>query len=182
MDIFGQINKRSIRAEIMQYRSSLYRVALSWTGDQMLADDITQDTMARALTKYYQLKDHTKLEHWLFRILNNCWREYLRRQRPTIELDDLILISEDVTETGVRKQQVAERVRMAISTLPLGQRQAVTMVDLKGFSYAEVSEILEIPLGTVMSRLSRARNTLKKQLLSLQGELSPQRCHVRRVK
>ena len=182
MSIFGQISKGGIRAEIMHHRSSLYRVALSWTGDKMLADDITQDTMARALTKYHQLKDHSKLEHWLFRILNNCWREYLRQQRPTIELDDLILTSEDTTETGFRQQQVVGRVRTAIGTLPLGQRQVVTMVDLQGFSYSEVSEILEIPIGTVMSRLNRARNALKRELLSLQGGLSPRRCHIRRVK
>ena len=93
-----------------------------------------------------------------------------------------MLISEQTPELGLRKQQVIDRVRTAISRLPLGQRQVITLVDLKGFTYAEVAEVLEIPVGTVMSRLNRARMALKEQLLSLQGDLNPERCHLRRVK
>lgn len=182
MNIISHIRIRGTRNQLMAYRNDLYRVALSWSGDSMLADDITQDAMARALGNLHQLKDETKLKHWLFRILNNCWREHLRRLRPTVELDEFVLSSGNTPETGLRKQQVVARVRAAISTLPLGQRQVVTLVDLQGFSYSEVAEILEIPKGTVMSRLSRARLSLKDKLLTLQGELSPQRCHVRRVK
>ena len=173
---------RQLRNRFGEYRNDLYRVALSWCGDGMLADDLTQEALTRALSNQHQLKDAGKLEHWLFRILNNCWREHLRRLHPTQDIEALVLITEQTPELGLRKQQVIDRVRAAIGRLPLGQRQVVTLVDLKGFTYAEVADVLEIPVGTVMSRLSRARMALKEQLLSLQGDLNPVSCHLRRVK
>ena len=178
---FGRMTYGLSKA-LAAYRSSLYRVALSWCGDRMLADDLTQECLSRAIAKQHQLKDKNKLEHWLFRILNNCWREHLRRLHPVEDIEELVLSLDDTPELGLRKQQVIERVRAAINGLPLGQRQVVTLVDLQEFAYAEVAEILEIPVGTVMSRLSRARQALKERLLSMDGELNPERCHLRRVK
>jgi RNA polymerase sigma-70 factor (ECF subfamily) len=165
-----------------EHRNDLYRMALSWCGDRMLADDLAQEALSRALAKQHQLRDELKLTHWLFRILNNCWREHLRRDHPTVEIEGLVLGSDHTPELGLRKQQVIDRVRSAISHLPLGQRQVITLVDLQGFTYAEVAEVLEIPAGTVMSRVSRARLALKEELLSLHGELNPERCHLRSVK
>lgn len=182
MNILVQIRSHGIRTQLTNKRKDLYRIALAWAGDPMLADDLTQEAMTRALTNLHQLENQDKLEHWMFRILNNCWREHLRRARPTVDLDGLVLTSGNTPETGLRRQQVVARVRAAIGTLPLGQRQVVTLVDIQGFSYKEVAKVLEIPVGTVMSRLNRARKSLKDKLLTLQGELSPQRCHVRRVK
>ncbi|MEJ2591952.1 MAG: RNA polymerase sigma factor [Candidatus Thiodiazotropha sp.] len=173
---------RQLRHRFGEHRNDLYRVALSWCGDRMLADDLAQEALTRALDKQHQLRDAKKLEHWLFRILNNCWREHLRRLHPTVEIEGLVLGSDHTPERGLRKQQVIDRVRSAIDRLPLGQRQVVTLVDLQGFSYAEVAEVLEIPIGTVMSRVCRARLALKAELISLHGELSPERCHLRSVK
>ncbi|MGV6827193.1 MAG: RNA polymerase sigma factor [bacterium] len=169
--------------ELNGYRKSLYRVALAWSGDPMLADDLVQEALARGLSKHEQLKDRAKLENWLFRILSNCWREYLRKQRPTDDIDDIVVESDTgLPELGLQKQQVIDRVRAAIGTLPIGQKQVITLVDLQGLSYTEVSEVLEIPIGTVMSRLSRARGSLKDKLFSLEGDYSPQRCYIRSVK
>ena len=173
---------RQLRHRFGEHRNDLYRVALSWCGDRMLADDLAQEALTRALDKQHQLRDAEKLEHWLFRILNNCWREHLRRLHPTVDIEGLVLGSDHTPERGLRKQQVIDRVRSAIDRLPLGQRQVVTLVDLQGFSYAEVAEVLEIPIGTVMSRVCRARLALKAELISLHGELSPERCHLRSVK
>ncbi len=173
---------RALRRRFADYRNDLYRVALSWCGDRMLADDLAQEALTRALAKQHQLRDEVKLEHWLFRILNNCWREHLRRRHPTVDLEGLVLGSDQTPELGLRKQQVIDRVRSAIARLPLGQRQVITLVDLQGFSYAEVAEVLEIPVGTVMSRVSRARQSLKDDLISLHGDLHPERCHLRSVK
>ena len=178
---FGRKTRR-LTKRIAENRSNLYRVALSWCGDQMLADDLTQECLSRAIAKQHQLLELEKLEHWLFRILNNCWREHLRRLHPAEEIDELVLSPEDSPELGLRKQQVIERVRSAINRLPLGQRQVITLVDLQEFSYTEVAKIMEIPVGTVMSRLNRARKALKAQLFSLDGDLHPDRCHLRRVK
>ena len=105
-----------------------------------------------------------------------------RRRHPTVELEGLVLGCDQTPELGLRKQQVIDRVRSAIARLPLGQRQVITLVDLQGFSYAEVAEVLEIPVGTVMSRVSRARQSLKDDLISLHGDLHPERCHLRSVK
>jgi RNA polymerase sigma-70 factor (ECF subfamily) len=183
MKIFNILRSSSqLQHRIGAYRNDLYRVALSWCTDAMLADDLAQEALARAIAKQDQLLDEAKLEHWLFRILSNCWKEHLRKRHPSVDVDDLVLVSEQTPELGLRKQQVTERVRAAVNRLPIGQRQVVTLVDLKGFAYAEVAEILELPVGTVMSRLSRARKALKAELLALQGELNPERCHLRRVK
>ncbi len=173
---------RTLRQRFGDYRNDLYRVGLSWCGDRMLADDLTQEALARALANHHQLKDEMKLEHWLFRILNNCWREHLRRLHPTVDLEDLVMSSDQTPERGLRKQQVIDRVRCAIGRLPLGQRQVITLVDLQGYSYSEVAEVLEIPIGTVMSRVSRARQALKEDLIALHGDLNPERCHLRSVK
>ena len=175
-------NAQKIGHRFAEHRNDLYRVALSWCGDRMLADDLTQEALTRALAKQHQLRDAMKLQHWLFRILNNCWREHLRRLHPTVDIEGLVLGSDHTPELGLRKQQVIDRVRSAIARLPLGQRQVVTLVDLQGFSYTEVAEVLEIPIGTVMSRVCRARLALKAELISLHGELSPERCHLRSVK
>ena len=173
---------RQLENRVGEYRSDLYRVALSWCGDAMLADDLTQEALTRAITKLHQLEDDAKLEHWLFRILSNCWKEHLRRFHPSLDVDDLVLVFDQTPELGLRREQVSERVRAAVNHLPIGQRQVVTLVDLKGFAYAEVAEILELPIGTVMSRLSRARQALKAELFALEGELNSERCHLRRVK
>ena len=82
----------------------------------------------------------------------------------------------------MQQQQVRTRVRNAISQLPMGQRQVLTLVDLQDLSYREVSEALDIPIGTVMSRISRARQGLKEILLSSKEELRIQKQHLRRVK
>ena len=173
---------RRLGKRIGEFRTDLYRVALSWCGDSMLADDLAQEALARAIAKQHQLRDEAKLEYWLFRIMSNCWKEHLRQRHPSLDIDELVFTSDHTPEIGLRKQQITDRVQAAISHLPLGQRQVVTLVDLKGFSYVEVAEVLELPVGTVMSRLSRARVALKAQLLSLEGELNPERCHLRRVK
>lgn len=174
---------QDLSEQMTAFRHSLYRVALAWCGDAMLADDLVQEALSRGLTHQDQLKDRGKLENWLFRILSNCWREHLRRQRPTEDVDEIVIESSTgLPELGLQKQQVIDRVRAAISTLPIGQKQVITLVDLQGFSYAEVSEVLDIPIGTVMSRLSRARGSLRDKLFSLKGDYSPQRCYIRSVK
>lgn len=94
----------------------------------------------------------------------------------------MVLVDPAVTEDKILQLQIVERVRYAISRLPNGQKQVVTLVDLQGFSYAEVAEILNIPTGTVMSRLNRARQSLKDYLLSFQQELRTTDRKLRSVK
>jgi len=169
-----------LRKQVEANRPRLYRMAYAWCYDRAVADDLAQECLARALKNLGSLRDHERLEPWLYSILNNCWREHLRRKRPDVELDEEQFVCDDCPETLSYQQQVVERVRDAVACLPLGQRQVVTLVDLEGFAYAQVASILDIPIGTVMSRLSRARAELAKKLADLGARQEEPR--LRRVK
>ena len=82
-----------------------------------------------------------------------------------MDIDDVILIEKTTPESNHDRQQIIDRVRNAIACLPMGQRQVITLVDLEGCTYIEVAQILDVPIGTVMSRLSRSRKALKERLL-----------------
>lgn len=157
----------TLRDRIAESRGRLYKVAFAWCGDAMVADDLVQETMALAIHKSHQLRDPDRLFTWMYSILHNCWKSHLRQLKPSEQLDEERLLDEDSVENISSRIEIIERVRTAISHLPIGQREAITLVDLEGFSYAEVAEILDIPIGTVMSRINRARNTLQRVLKSI---------------
>ncbi len=169
------------RRRLGDHRERLYRLAYSWCHDPMLADDLAQQALTKALRSSSQLRDLAQMQAWLFRILSNCWRDHLRRSREMVDIDEAPQITEQTPERLHARSQVVLEVRQAVSALPEGQRQVLTLVDLEGFSYAEVAQILEVPVGTVMSRLSRARGALRKRLSRLgRAPASPPR--LRRVK
>lgn len=174
----GQVKKR-----IADERPRLYRMAYAWCCDPSLADDLAQEAISKGLQKVGQLREIERLQSWLYTILHNCWRTYLRRQRPDQPLDEEAFPCDDCPESINQRQQVVDRVRKAINALPLGQREVVTLVDLNGFAYAEVADILSIPIGTVMSRLSRARQALLITLADVgQQPQAASRSLLRRVK
>lgn len=149
---------------IQRHRDRLYRLAFSWCHDAMLADDITQDALSKAMQKVHQLKDENLFDAWMFAILNNQWREYLRKSRPCEDIDELIFADHRTPEYWHHREQVVDGVKNAIAGLPLGQRQVVTLVDIESMSYLSVAETLDIPVGTVMSRLNRARKALQTKI------------------
>ncbi|MHB1529833.1 MAG: RNA polymerase sigma factor [Acidiferrobacteraceae bacterium] len=153
------------RRSLERNRARLYRIAYSWCRNAAVADDVVQDTMIKALRHQRQLRDLQAMDAWLFSILANCYRDHFRRHRDTEDIDDLELPADDTPETEHTQNQVIAMVHTAIAALPEGQRQVLTLVDLEGFSYTEVAQILSIPTGTVMSRLCRGRNLLKQLLL-----------------
>ena len=158
---------RGLRARAEALRPRMYRVAYAWTHDAALADDLVQEALARALERMRQLRDPERLEAWLFRILANCWRDAMRARFDADDIEALEAVLES-GEPGPEQRhaasQLARRVRAAVAKLPLGQRQAVTLVDLAELSYAEAADVLEVPVGTVMSRLCRAREALRQLL------------------
>ncbi|WP_456373224.1 RNA polymerase sigma factor [Thiolapillus sp.] len=172
----------SLKKQLKGQRNNLYRLAMSWCGDHMLADDLVQECMVKAWQKRQQLKEREKLNAWLYRILYNCWMEYLRRAKPMAELDEVPAEAAGGPDGMLERQQLADRVRQAVARLPVGQREVVTLVDLEELRYAEVADILEIPIGTVMSRLNRARKTLRGELLHLQAPPAIAETVLRRVK
>ncbi len=183
MKILGVFCKSAeLKRRITERRERLYRVAFSWTHDAALADDLTQETLIKALRNSKQLRDARALDRWLFGILTNCWRDHFRRLRPTEDLDNMVLIDNVTPEDNHAQQHIVKHVRAAVSQLPEAQRQVVTLVDLEGFSYAEVAEVLEIPIGTVMSRLCRARKRLATDLLEIKPQADDVSPQLRRVK
>lgn len=178
-------SSRECCARLKQQHAKLLRVAYSWCHDRALAEDLVQDTLARAVEKCEQLREAEQTEPWLFAILTNCWRDHLRRLRPHDDIEDI----EDALydpgagpEQSGERGQIVDRVRGAVARLPLGQREVLTLVDLEEFSYAEVSGILNIPIGTVMSRLCRARQSLKKDLIEFDMSAAGEPARLRRVK
>lgn len=147
-------------------RPRLYRLAYSWTQDHALSDDLTQDALTKALKNAYQLREQKKLDSWAFGILHNCFRDHLRKQKNLENIDDFEFVDTQQPDSDFEQYSINEAVRKAVSKLPENHRQVITLVDLEGFSYADVAQILDVPTGTVMSRLCRARQALATKLLN----------------
>lgn len=174
----------AFRQQLEQIRPKLYRVAYSWSHNAALADDLAQEALAKALKNANQLRDPALLNSWLFSILANCWRDHFRKFREMEdieELEDHRCVNEITPQDDHEQSQLVARVRDAIAKLPMGQRQVLTLVDLEEFSYTEVAAVLAIPVGTVMSRLCRARQSLKILLKELAPQESARVSQIRRV-
>lgn len=184
MKLFDQrTRKREFRNAVGASRSRLYRTAYSWCHDPNLSDDLVQQTLCIALQKHTQLRDLKALNGWLFKIMARCLADYWRLTRDMAPEAEFEPVDEYSPEVAVQESEVVNRVRRAVGTLPVAQRQVLTLIDLEGFTYAEVAGILEIPVGTVMSRLSRGRTRLHKLLLAVKKEEDGLRsAFVRRVK
>jgi RNA polymerase sigma-70 factor (ECF subfamily) len=159
--------KRVFRKILSRNRDRLYRIAYSWTHDPALADDLVQQALYKALKSQKQLRDPAAVEVWLFRILSNCLKDHYRKRREILAEDKFIEIERWTPEHDAEEMQMVQKVRNAVRSLPLPQCQVVTLVDLEGFAYATVAQILDIPVGTVMSRLCRARRALRSRLLNV---------------
>lgn len=169
--LFGR--RAAVQRELETSRELLYRMAYAWCHDAALADDLAHEAAEKALRRAGQLRHMHKLKAWLLRILANCVRDHARLRREHAELaavEDTLAAAGPTPEEARASAELAHRVRRAVAQLPLGQRQVMTLVDLEGCSYAEVGEILEVPIGTVMSRLCRARQALRERLAPLAAE------------
>lgn len=132
------------------------------TGAPATTDDLVQATCERGLRRWRQWSGETKLKSWIYRIAINLWRDELRArktQNVDPEADPNHMTGENGTRSIVSRVEYKE-VRRLVTELPEGQRVALLLVCVEGFSYRETAEILDIPAGTVMSRLSRARAAL----------------------
>ena len=170
MNIVKQFcQQQQLKQRIADNRNRLYRMVFAWGHNADLANELAQEAMAKALKHLGQLRDPQALDSWLFGILANCWRDHFRRQHEHIDIDEVTLTEEATPERLLLRQDIITQVRAAVARLPEGQRHVLSLVDLEGFSYAEVAIILGIPVGTVMSRLSRARSQLASIMLAQHG-------------
>lgn len=163
---------RDFDKKLSTSRERLYRLAYSWCHQPDVADDLVQDTCSKALNRRQSLRDDSAFDTWIFRILANTWYDYLKLQKEVVEYDDVYKPDDMTPEFIHSRYETIVDVRNAVGQLPLGQRQVLSLIELEQFSYSEVAEILDIPVGTVMSRLCRARKQLKELLLKTEHQSS----------
>jgi len=167
----------SFEAEALASLDSLYRTALRLTRVPADAEDLVQDTYLKAFRAANQFEPGTNLKAWLFTILHNTARNRARdRARDTVTIDsETVDRAADVPPPGtggvvetpeslLLRQTLAPELQAAIDALPAAFRQAVWLRDVEEFSYAEIARMLDIPIGTVMSRISRGRHLLFEHL------------------
>ncbi len=180
LKLFGK--NREFIGKLENIRPRLFRLAYSWCHQRDLADDLVQETLTKAFKNEKQLKDIAQFDGWTFRILINTWRNHLSRTKIMDNIDDYVFTDERTPESLHEQYQLSTFVHTAIDTLPQGQRQVVTLIDIEGLSYSDVSDILEIPIGTVMSRICRARKSLAGKLFQTANNVEYNATFLRRVK
>lgn len=171
----------SLKSEFAARRKKLYCIAYSWCHEAALADDLVQETIYKAIKNASKLRDTGTLDTWLYRILYNCWQDYLRVKGRNVEFFEMLDDQQAEQTDNYQQSQIVKRVRASVEQLPMPLREVVTLADFSGFSYAEIAEITDVPIGTVMSRLFRARKNLKQQLLEFGSETLSEH-KLRRVK
>ena len=168
--IFGQA--------ALEHIDALYGYAITLTRDQTEAEDLVQETYLRAVRAFGQLVPNSNLKGWLFVIMRNAWLNQVRHTQSGpqfIELDNEQensgrwpdQLARDPYVVYLRKLEVQE-IKEAIENLPSLYREIVVLRDIEGFSYQEIATLLDCPAGTVMSRLGRAREKLRRVLSAWQ--------------
>jgi RNA polymerase sigma-70 factor, ECF subfamily len=157
----------------IQYIDSLYRYALSLTRNRDVAEDLVQDTYARALPALQRLRRDSNVKSWLFTILRNDWLNQLRKRNATPQLIQITPESNRNAEIAPHYRDSLEilvseeeniRVHSAIEKLSDGFREIIQLREFEDLSYSEIARVLDCPVGTVMSRLARARGKLRNLL------------------
>jgi RNA polymerase sigma-70 factor (ECF subfamily) len=164
----------------MEFMPGLYSAALRMTRNPSDAEDLVQETYLKAYRSYASFQEGTNLRAWLYRILTNTFINSYRaaQRRPEVtdveDVEDLYLYKRLSGPGGSAVGRSAEDealdsftdedVKAALEALPEAFRMAVLLADVEGFSYKEISEITEVPIGTVMSRIHRGRRALQKAL------------------
>jgi RNA polymerase sigma-70 factor (ECF subfamily) len=169
--------KDRFEREVLPILPNLYGAALRLTRNPQDAEDLVQETFLRAYRGFAGFQEGTNLRAWMYRILTNTFiNSYRKKQREPVtvqddEIEDWFLYDrlgaagvEASAEAEVLDRLPDEEVQRALEALPEGFRMAVLLADIEGFSYKEIAEILDIPIGTVMSRLHRGRKALQKAL------------------
>lgn len=150
------------RPDLIEHLPRLRRYARALTGEMTRADDLVQDTLERALVKIDLWQPGSDLRAWLFTLMHNLFVNQTRvRRPPDSALDDAL----DIAVSGGQMEALGARdIHAALARLPDQQREVMLLIGLEQFSYDEAAQVIGVPVGTVMSRLSRARERMRQML------------------
>jgi RNA polymerase sigma-70 factor (ECF subfamily) len=170
-------NRVRFEEEALEFADQVYRVARRLVGSRQEAEDLVQDTYSRAFRSWRSYTPGTNMRAWLLRILTNLNIDRGRRRQrqpdtQPLEEGDYFLynrLEESATDGSHDEERVVERLSQddvvtALSAVPHDFRDVIVLVDIGDFSYADAAQILDIPIGTVMSRLHRGRRILKQEM------------------
>ena len=152
-----------LRSRMVAVLPRLRRFAYALTGSSEQGDDLVQETCLRALSRVDRWQPGSRLDSWMYRIAQNIWLDRVRATKVRGEIVDIEVVEAMPGSDGredVERQLTLEAVDAAMGQLPPEQRTIVALVCIEGVSYKEAAEIAGVPIGTVMSRLARARQTL----------------------
>jgi RNA polymerase sigma-70 factor (ECF subfamily) len=165
---------------VLLYQNKIYNLAFNYVKNQEEAKDLPQDVFITAHRALPNLREHNKFSSWLYQIaLNHCRNRYKKLKRQgyftSQSLDSseipLQLSVTDSPEKSLERQQLIAMVRTTIAQMNETEKEIILLRDIQGLSYEEISKILSVPLGTVKSKLNRARIALKDRLLSVRENL-----------
>ena len=167
--------EKQLRIELYDYLDGLYGYAMVLSRNWTDAEDLVQETCLRALRGMQHLRSDESAKAWLFTILRNVWLNQLRQRRSAPEIVDLDSPAGRANEPDDQSQDPhtdyinkleREQVRFAIQKLPVEYREIIILREYEELSYQEIADLLNCPIGTVMSRLARARSRLRDVLAS----------------
>lgn len=172
---------RDLGPDLVALLPRLRRFGRALTGSAADADDLAQEACQRALRRGSLLREPHRLDAWLFSIMRNLWidhgRSHAQRYRADLDAADGMIGTDG--EAAAEQRLMLARVRAALALLPAEQRAVIVLVCVDGLSYREAAEVMNIPVGTVMSRLSRGRLALAADLALPRGDnvtaLAPRR-------
>lgn len=153
-----------IRRQVIELLPRLRRFGRTIARNPHDADDLVQIAIERALLRYEQWRPESRFDSWMFGIMRNAWIDEVRSRGRRDRIFAPEEAGENVADTAAESQVRALSVQEAMASLPEEQRLAVALVLVEGLSYKEAADVLEIPMGTVTSRLARGREALQKSL------------------
>jgi len=181
--IFGK--KKKFETEALKYMDNLYYLALKFTKDETKASDLVQDTYLKAFANYKKYREENNLKAWLFKILTNTFiNNYRKKRRENLIMDfnDNENVYYNWIENSVKKDDISpenkyffknlgEEIKKEIDALPDNFKMMILYADVYELSYKEIAEIIDAPMGTVMSKLFRARKMLQAGLYQRAKEM-----------
>jgi len=162
----GDPVSRNFSDQLIAVLPRLRRFARGLTGSATEADDLVQAACERALTREHQFQEGTRFDSWMFRIVQTIWIDQLRAREVRKEDGDVAeeRLGSDAAVRGIEARLALAEVRRAVQLLPPDQRTTLMLVTVEGLSYKEAAEVAGVPVGTIMSRLARARIALQQHL------------------